>query len=66
MTTKTKLGRPRHSTEKLYEIQLDKAGLYEALKSIPAKKRTGNQMREMAVLSSYIRRIDRRISTGKW
>jgi len=63
---KKKPGRPRKTSEELLVKQLQVVTDLDKLKKVPSDKRTAAQLKKIAVLDSYARRITRRLETGKW
>lgn len=61
-----KPGRPKKTVEQLLDKQIQVLTDLEVLKKTPSAKRSAKQLKKIAVLDSYARRIERRIQTGKW
>jgi hypothetical protein len=65
-TTKRKRGGQKHSKTQLLYALGHIVAEYKELMAVPSSKRTADQLRRRAVLSSYGSRLRTRIRTGVW
>lgn len=64
--TKNKAGRPRSSDKTIHAKKMTMQEDLTKLQNIHISKRTVEDMRKIASISSYIHRITRRQRTGRW